>query len=203
MSPIAPSLTGSRRSGPQLAAEVRRRRRPVGNRWFVDEVFLFRKGHKHYLYRAIDEDGVVVDILLREHRATASAQAFFRQAIERAGVLPNEVITDRHQPYITAVATTCPGAVHIRTGLHRARGATTKAVERSHVPTRDRLRNSRGLKRTKTGQQFLEGYEAVRHLRRGGVPGAGHLVRGPALHARVRDVVVEIHRLGRGLRRQP
>src|ERR671931_2737858 len=62
--------------GPQLAAEVRRRRRPVGKRWFVDEVFLFRKGQKLYLYRAIDEHGVVVDVLLRERRDTASAKAF-------------------------------------------------------------------------------------------------------------------------------
>src|SRR5919108_380989 len=187
--------------GPQLAAEVRRRRRPVGRRWFVDEVFLFRKGQKRYLYRAIDEDGVVVDVLLREHRDTASAEAFFRQAIERTGVVPVVVVTDHHQPYIKAVATTCPGARHIRTGLHRARGETTKAVERSHVPTRDRLRNSRGLKRIETGQRFLDGYEAVRHVRRGGAPGAGHLVRGPAHHARVRDVVAVIHALGQGLRR--
>src|ERR671939_69089 len=179
--------------GPRLADEVRWRRHPVGRRWFVDEVFLFRKGHKRYLYRAIDEDGVVVDVLLREHRDTASAEAFFRQAIERTGVIPHEVVTDRHQPYIKAVATACPGAVHIRTGLHRARGDTTKAVERSHVPMRDRLRSSRGLKRTNTGQRFLEGFEAVRHLRRGGVPGAGHLVRGPAQHERVRQVVAILH----------
>src|SRR5918912_1177915 len=187
--------------GPRLADEVRRRRRPVGTCWFVDEVFLFRKGQKRYLYRAIDQDGVVVDVLLREHRDTASAQAFFRQAIERTGVIPHEVITDRHQPYIKAVATTCPGAQHIRTGLHRAHGETTKAVERSHVPTRDRLRNSRGLKRTETGQRFLEGFEAVRHLRRGGAPGAGHLVPGRAPHARIREVVTVIHTLGHGLRR--
>jgi transposase-like protein len=188
--------------GPQLAAEVRRRRRPVGTCWFVDEVFLFRKGQKRYLYRATDEDGVVVDVLLRDHRDTASAQAFFRQAIERTGVIPDEVVTDHHQPYIKAVATICPGALHIRTGLHRGRGETTKAVERSHVPTRDRLRNSRGVKRTETGQRFLEGFEAVRHLRRGGAPGAGHLVPGPAPHARVRHTVASIHALGRGLRRQ-
>jgi putative transposase len=187
--------------GPQLAAEVRRQRRPVGKRWFVDEVFLFRKGQKRYLYRAIDEDGVVVDVLLRDRRDTASAEAFFRQAIQRTGVFPEEVVTDHHRPYIKAVATTCPGALHIRTGLHRARGETTKAVERSHVPTRDRLRNSRGLKRTETGQRFLEGFEALRHLRRGGAPGAGHLVRGPAVHMRVRQVVADIHTLGRGLRR--
>jgi transposase-like protein len=187
--------------GPRLADEVRRHRRPVGRRWFVDEVFLFRKGQKRYLYRAIDEDGVVVDVLLREHRDTASAEAFFRQAIQRNGVTPDEIVTDHHQPYIKAVATTCPGAVHIRTGLHRARGQTTKPVERSHVPTRDRLRNSRGLKRTETGQRFLEGFEAVRHLRRGGAPGAGHLVRGPAPHVYVRQVMATIHTLGHALRR--
>src|SRR5919199_3883333 len=187
--------------GPRLAAEVRRRRRPVGTRWIVDEVFLCRKGHKLYLYRAIDEDGVVVDVLLRERRDTASAQAFFRQAIERTGVIPHEVVTDRHQAYIKVVATTCPGARHIRTGLHRVHGETTKAVERSHVPTRDRLRNSRGLKHPETGQRFLEGFEAVRHLRRGGAPGAGHLVPGRAPHARVRRVVAAIHALGHGLHR--
>jgi hypothetical protein len=54
---------------------------------------------------------------------------------------------------------------------------------------RDRLRNSRGLKRTETGQRFLEGFAAVRHLRRDGSPGAGRLVDGPARHARVREVV--------------
>src|SRR5919202_4773447 len=139
--------------GPRLAAEVRRRRVPVGKQWFVDEVFLFRKNQKRYLYRAIDDDGVVVDVLLRDHRDTASAEAFFRQAIERSGVIPQEVITDRHQPYVKAVATTCPGTRHIRTGLHRACGATTKAVERSHVPTRDRLRNCGGLKRTEKWQR--------------------------------------------------
>jgi transposase-like protein len=189
--------------GPQLAAEVRRRRHPVGRCWFVDEVFLFRKGQKFYLYRATDEDGVVVDVLLREQRDTASAKAFFRQAIQRTGVVPDEVVTDHHQPYVKAVATICPGALHVRTGLHRARSATTKAIERSHVPTRDRLRNSRGLKRTETGQRFLEGFEAVRHLRRGGAPGAGQLVRGPAQHECVRQVVTVIHTLGRGLRRDP
>ena len=194
-------LDGVHAFGPQRAAEVRGRRRPVGRSWIVDEVVVVRKGHNRYVYRAIDEDGVVVDVLLREHRDTASAEAFFRQAVERTGVVPNEVVTDHHQPYIQAVATTCPGAHHIRKGLHRARGETTKAVERSHVPIRDRLRNSRGLKRTKTGQHFLEGFEAVRHVRLGGAPGAGHLVPGSAPHVRVRQSVAAIHRLGYGLRR--
>jgi transposase-like protein len=66
-------LTWSQVFGPLLAAEVRRRRR-VGGRWFVNDVFLFRKTEKRYLYRAIDEHGQVVDVLLRDHRDRASAR---------------------------------------------------------------------------------------------------------------------------------
>ena len=105
----------------------------------------------------IDEHGMVVGVLLREHRDPASAGAFLRQTIARSAVVPTEVVTDQHEPYITAVATTCPGALHIRRGLHRARSDTTKAIERSQVPTRDWLRNNRGLKRTQTGSAVLEG----------------------------------------------
>ncbi len=130
-------------------------------------MFLLRKTEKRCVYRAIDEDGVVVDILLREYRDTASAEAFFRQTIERSGVIPNEVVSDHHQPHVRAVATTCPGVQHIRTGLHRARGERTKAIERSHVPMRDRPRNSRGLYMlTETEQRFLEGFECLRAVMR-------------------------------------
>ena len=65
----------------------------------------------------------------------ASADAFFRHAIERIVRVPHGVITNRHDPYVKAVATTCPGARHRRDGLPRARGDTTKIVERSHAPT--------------------------------------------------------------------
>jgi transposase len=58
-------------------------------------------------------------VLLRERRDTASAVTCLRQAIERTGVLPEVVVTDRHRPYVRAVAATCPGARHIHTGLHR------------------------------------------------------------------------------------
>jgi transposase-like protein len=86
------------------------------------------------LYRVIDEDGQVVDVLLRDHRDTASAEAFFRQAIERAELVAKEVVTDHHQPYVKTLATTCPECSAHPDGLHRARGQTAKAIERSHVP---------------------------------------------------------------------
>jgi len=77
--------------------------------------------------------------------------------------------TDHHQPYVKAVATVIPLARHVRTGLHRRRGYTIQPVERSYVPTRDRLRGTRGLRAVHTGQKFLESFEALYALRRGRV----------------------------------
>jgi putative transposase len=153
--------------GPLLAAEVRKHRRPLGTKCYVDEVFFFRGKAKHYLYRAVDEHGQVVDVLFRAHRDTESATAFFRQALARTGWRPSLVISDHHQPYIKAIQEVLPAAEHIRTGLHRVSGETTKSIERSHVFTRDRLRASRGIKTLATGQRFFEGFEALHALRRG------------------------------------
>src|SRR5262245_43776385 len=77
------------------------------------------------------------------------------------------VITDHHQPYVKAEAAVIPCARHVRTGLHRRRGYTTQPIERSHVPTRDRLRGARGLRTVRSGQRFLESFEALHALRRG------------------------------------
>ena len=111
----------------------------------------------------------MVDVLLRERRDLASARAFFRRARATAETQPAAIVTDHHQPYVRAAEQDLPGSQHIRTGLHRLAGETTKPIERSHLATRDRLRASRGLKTTATGQRFLEGFEAVQALRRGDV----------------------------------
>ncbi|CAA9287536.1 MAG: hypothetical protein AVDCRST_MAG77-4419 [uncultured Chloroflexi bacterium] len=153
--------------GPLLAAEVRKHRRPLGTRCYVDEVFFFREKAKRYLYRAVDETGQVVDVLFRQHRDTDSAGSFFRQALARTGWHPTQVISDHHQPYVKAVQAVLPEAEHVRTWLRRARGETTKPIERSHVFVRDRLRGARGVKTLATGQRFFEGFEALHALRRG------------------------------------
>jgi transposase-like protein len=153
--------------GPLLAAEIRKHCRPLGTKCYVDEVFFFRGKEKHYLSRAVDEHGQVVDVLFREHRDTESATAFFRQALARTGWQPTLVISDHHQPSIKAIQEVLPEAEHVRTGLHCTRGETTKPIERSHVFTRDRLRAARGLKTLASGQWFFEGFEGLHALRRG------------------------------------
>jgi transposase-like protein len=191
--------------GPQLAVAARSYRHRVGKRWYVDEVFCFHGKQKRYLYRAVDKHGQVIDVLLREKRDRASAEAFFRQALARTGVAPREVITDHHQAYVKAVGTVVPLARHIRTGLHRCRGETTQPIERSHVPTRDRLRCTRGLKTVHTGQKFLESFEALYALRHGSmklrelVP--GYQSRHASLHETVRAVVQAMEVLGTRLKK--
>src|SRR5215467_8571989 len=78
-----------------------------------------------------------------------------RVMVSTAETRPAAIVTDHHQPYVRAARQNLPGSLHIRTGLHRLTGETTKPIERSHITTRDRLRASRGLKTTATGQHIL------------------------------------------------
>jgi IS6 family transposase len=184
-------LTWVQTFGPLLAEAARRRARRVGQRWLVDETYVRVEGRWAYLYRAIDEDGQVIDVLLREHRDLDSAKAFLAQAIERHRVTPREVITDGHQAYQRAVREHAPEVVHIVTGLHRAPGhPTTQPIERSHVPVKDRVRPMRGLQSIATGQQLVEGMTVAQAIRRGDIAlGAGGRPPGVSPHQRAREVV--------------
>jgi transposase-like protein len=153
------------------------------------------------LYRAIDEDGQVVDVLLREHRDLDSATAFFARAIDRRGVTPTAVITDGHPAYRRAINEHAPEAVHIVTGLHRAPGhPTTQPVERSHVPVKDRLRPMRGLHSIATGQRLAEGLTLARAIRRGDVVMSEEAMPPASLHERARRVVATFPQLAGELR---
>ena len=152
-----------------LAEAGRRYTKPLGSRWFVDETYVRVGKTWAYLYRAVDESGQVVDVLLREKRDLESAKAFFEQAINRRGVVPNEVVTDKHRAYLQAVKQYAPNAKHRRTGLHRKRALTTKPIERSHVPIKDRVKPMRCLGSVATGQRLLEGVELAQAVRRGDI----------------------------------
>ncbi len=147
----------------------------------------------------MDEAGQVVDVLLREKRDFKSAKAFFTQAIERRGVVPNEVVTDKHRAYLRAVKLHAPKAKHRRTGLHRKRALTTKPVERSHVPIKDRLRSMRGLGSLETGQRLLEGVELAHSVQRGDVR-PPHQRTPSSVHERPRVEVRTFSWLASGLR---
>ena len=172
-----------------LAAAGRRHARTLGSRWFVDETYVRVGKAWAYLYLAVDEAGQVVDVLLREKRNLKSAKAFFVQALKRRGVVPDEIVTDKHRAYLRAVRQHVPNATHRRTGLHRKRALTTKPVERSHVPVKDRIRSMRSLASVRTGQRLLEGVELAHAVKRGDIrlPDRNEPI---LLHARVRVEVM-------------
>ena len=185
--------------GVLLAEAARSYARQIGLRWFVDETYL-RVGRKWAcLYRAVDEVGQVVDVLLREKRDLESARAFFKQAVERIGVVPGEVITDKHQGYPRAVRQHAPNAKHRRTGLHRKRALTTKPVEHSYVSIKDRTRPMRGLGAIETGQRLLEGIELTQAVRRGDIRPPDQDDPSP-VHERARLEVATFSWLAAGLR---
>ncbi|HEY8601551.1 MAG TPA: IS6 family transposase [Thermomicrobiales bacterium] len=156
-----------RKFAPLLARAGRRAATRLGRRWWCDETSVRVGGKWAYLYRAIDEHGQVVDVVLRTHRDLASARDCFVLATYRRRTAPEEIITDKHLAYIRAVREEVPGATHTQRGLHRKSGSDTKPIERSHVPTKDRLRPMRGLQSIRTGQRAIEGVELARAVQRG------------------------------------
>ena len=140
-----------------------------------------------------------MDVLLREKRDLESAEAFFAQAIKRRGVVPAEVITDKHRAYLRAVKQHAPNAKHRRTGLHRQRALTTKPIERSHIVIKDRVRPMRSLGSIATGQHLLEGVELAQAVKRGDVrsPDQSEPI---SIHEGVRLDVMTFSWLASGLR---
>ena len=139
------------------------------------------------------------DMLLREKRDVASVKAFFAQAIKRRGVVPDEVVTDKHRAYLRVVRQHAPNAKHRRTGLHRQRALTTKPIERSHVPIKDRVRPMRGLGSVATGQHLLEGVELAQAVKRGDVRSPNQR-EASSIHEGVRLDVITFSWLATGLR---
>ncbi len=98
---------------PALAEDLRRKRKGrIGRSWYVDETYPRVQGRWKYLYRAIDRDGVLVDVMLSDHRDLAAAKAFFRSAKAVTGVNPDRVTTDGHDAYPRAIRTELGVTLH-------------------------------------------------------------------------------------------
>jgi transposase-like protein len=135
------------------------RRRKVGRSWYCDETYLKVKGRWVYLYRAIDRDGNLVDVLLSETRDRAAAEAFFRSARTVTGQLPDRVATDGHGSY--------PGAIKAELGEaipHRTNRYLNNHLEQDHRGIKQRTRPRCGFKSFVSAERFCRVYEEVRNF---------------------------------------
>ena len=132
----------------------------VGDRWFVDETYVKVSGVWRYVYRAIDDDGQVIDVLVSRRRDTVAARRFFTAAIRDHGQ-PCEVVTDRAAALAKAIGELAPEA------LHNTVQYANNRVEADHGRLKARLRPMRGLKRDRTASVVIKGHAFVQNVRRG------------------------------------
>ncbi len=115
--------------GPGYARSLRRKQGRLGDTWFVDEVFVKIRGQLHYLWRAVDQDGDVIDILVTKRRNKHAAKGFFRRALKHQGKPPWQLVTDKLKSYPAAHREVFPSVLH-RTGQYE-----NNRAEVSHHPT--------------------------------------------------------------------
>jgi putative transposase len=145
-------------------AELLRRREPrPGKTWHLDEVFLRMKGQRVFLWRAVDERGQVLDILVQQRRDAASAERFFRRVLDQVRDAPERIVTDKLASYAVAKAR-IPG-LHTAKHIHvRAAARLNNRAEQSHQPTRARERRMQRFKSPAQAQRFLTAFSRVCNL---------------------------------------
>ena len=144
--------------GPSYARTLRRRRGRMGDTWHLDELFMTLNGRQRYLWRAVDEDGDVLDILVQSRRNRRAAARFFRKLLKRQRCVPRRLITDKLRSYQAACRTVMPSVDHCTDQYANNR------AEVSHQPTRQRERQMRRFKSAAHVQRFASVHGVVRNL---------------------------------------
>jgi putative transposase len=160
-----------RKFGQAYAHQLRRRRPRPGDKWHLDEVFLTINGERHYLWRAVDQDGNVLDILVQSRRNKKAAKKFFRKLLKGLTCVPRVIITDTLNSYGAAKREIPPGVEH------RQHRYLNNRAENSHQPTRQRERRMQGFKSPGHAQRFLSAYGPIaQHFRprRHRLPASGY-----------------------------
>jgi putative transposase len=148
--------------GPVFARGLRRRQPRRGDRWHLDEVFLTINGKRCYLWRAVDQDGHVLDILVTSRRDTKAAKRFFRKLLKGLRYVPRVVVTDKLRSYGAALRQLMPSVEH-----RQSRYLNNRA-ENSHQPTRQRERAMKRFTSPGHAQRFLSAFSRISpHFRPG------------------------------------
>jgi len=143
------------RFGRLFANTLKRRRPKPGDKWHLDEMFLRIQGKTHYLWRAVDQHGHVLDILVQSRRDAKAAKRFFRKLLRGLQYVPRVIVTDKLRSYAAAKRKILPGVEH-RQSRYLNNGA-----EVSHQPTRRRERQMQRFKSARHAQRFLSTHSRI------------------------------------------
>ena len=141
--------------GGDFAARLRRRRPRPGDTWHLDEVFLRVNGVLHYLWRAVDQHGVVLDILVQERQNATAAKRFLRRLLAGLKFKPRRIVTDGLRSYGAAQREIMP---EVR---HRTSRYLNNRAENSHRPTRRRERQMQRFKSPEQAPRFLSAHAMI------------------------------------------
>src|SRR4029077_14510458 len=141
--------------GQTYANGLRRKSPRPGDRWHLDEVFLKINGRSHFLWRAVDQDGDVLDILVQNRRDNKAAKKFFRTLLKGLRYVPRAIITDKLKSYSAAKAEVMPSVEHLQQKYQNNR------AENSHQPTRLREKAMRRFKSAGHAQRFLSAFGLI------------------------------------------
>ena len=144
--------------GSKYATRLRKRHQGYGDTFFIDEVFIKIDGKQRYLWRAVDQDGEVVDVFLQDLRDAKAAKRFFKRILKKHKGKPRKIVTDKLRSYGVAHRELIPESIH-----DTSKYANNRA-ELSHQPTRVRERGMRKFKSVKQAQRFLAVHAAVYNL---------------------------------------
>src|ERR687897_2279519 len=157
----------ARKFGQAFANQIRRRLPSPGDKWHLDEVCLMIRGTMHWLWRAVDQDGFVLDVLVQRRRDKRAAKRLLRKLLKRQTRVPRVMITDKLASYSGAKDEVMPSVEH-----RRHKGLNNRA-ENSHQPTRRRERQMKRFTSAGQAQRFLSAHDQINnlfHLRRDHLP---------------------------------
>ena len=143
--------------GPTIARGLRRRQSQPGDIWHLDEVVVKIKGRKFWLWRAVDQNGVVLDEILQRRRDKKAAKRLLYRLMKKQGRTPKRFITDKLRSYGAAKREIAPGVEH------RSHKDLNNRAENSHLPFRKRERAMQGYRSPGSLQRFLSIHSAIRN----------------------------------------
>ncbi len=144
--------------GSKYSTRLGKKHRGYGDTFFIDEVFIKIDGKQHYLWRAVDQDGEIVDVFLQKHRDATTAKLFFKRLLKKHHDEPRKIVTDKLRSFGVAHRELIPNAIHDTSQYANNR------TELSHQPTRVRERGMRRFKLIQQAQRFLGVHAAVYNL---------------------------------------